>query len=1009
MQSGLISSFEDDNLELSDKQVYHLLNDDSDTLSRFDLPKIFDGYIEVKMKGLPIREDCKFLISYFDNKKRELSRVSTQGCLLEVANRERYLLPEEFFEIEQLNEKLKSSYDEALCWKIIEITKNHTNDRITFKGLSKDESIINVHHVSIDLHMNPDGSATPIPRMNNLSNKAPSLNQEKSLLVISDVINNHQVRYIASKQIIQAYQRIQNIGRIPKENIAKFQENPIAFILEGDESENDLPINVNTFRIIGMGEPYVGYFGSRNLDSPLSPALSPNDPQSEQLEKEINKFCEKASIEQIDNYIDKINMAQSEGSRSIDFENIEIFAEQYNLALELLSNERARKISPSGDVSPGKEESLGTVIQIDPNDTDSISLAKTPSILSAINQNNLNPSNIFEGLAYQPKSYQIAGVNWLIDLYTKNLRGGILADDMGLGKTYQIIAFIYFLLRQEEYQGENQKRILIVAPAILLDNWINEFHKFLPEELYKKLRIYKLRSSNLGRIKEKKNTQEGSYNTFDIKTLLNKDIILTSYATLANYQFSFVDQQFNFGCIIFDEAHNIKNPNAKISQAAKAISSLVKFNVLLTGTPIENELRDLWTLFDVFAPEHFGSWTSFKEEFVNVSEVGLDEKLRQRCSNYLLRRLKKDYLGKELPKKIEKIHEVVFSRGEQDLYESYRDSRVDDAITKIHKLRSFSLHKDLVRNINDDVKLEDFSKSKKLIEILEQIKNNKEKAIIFVMRRTAQDLLCYGLNKHFGLNIQVINGDNSNNAELLLQNFRDSVGFNVIILSTLAAGVGLTVIEANHVIHYERWWNASKEDQASDRVYRIGQSKDVFIHHIIGGLPNNTVSIDQAVHQLISQKRETAGFLIPPKNVSPNEIANEGTISSTPLSLEEKLKLLTWSEFEDLVAEIYRRQGYSIEMTRASGSDYGADVIAYKDNEKLAIQCKHSAHGYTKDQEAIYQLVTEAKDLHKPTKLIAVCNTKFSKTAHREATRHNVELIEMHDLLKKMQELCISL
>ncbi|MFZ7294596.1 SNF2-related protein, partial [Avibacterium avium] len=512
LQSGLISSFEDDNLELSDKQVYHLLNDDSDTLSRFDLPKIFDGYIEVKMKSIPIREDCKFLISYFDNRKRELTRISKQGCLLEVANREKYLLPEEFFEIEQLNEKLKSSYDEALCWKIIEITKNHTNDRITFKGLSKDESIINVHHVSIDLHMNPDGSATPIPRINNLSNKAPSLNQEKSLLVISDVINNHQVRYIASKQIIQAYQRIQNIGRIPKENIAKFEENPIAFILEGDESENDLPINFNTFRrIIGMGEPYVGYFGSKNLDSPLSPALSPNDPQSEQLEKEINKFCEKASIEQIDNYIDKINMAQSEGSRSIDFENIEIFAEQYNLALELLSNERARKISPSGDVSPGKEESLGTVIQIDPNDTDSISLAKTPSILSAINQNNLNPSNIFEGLAYQPKSYQIAGVNWLIDLYTKNLRGGILADDMGLGKTYQIIAFIYFLLRQEEYQGENQKRILIVAPAILLDNWINEFHKFLPEELYKKLRIYKLRSSNLGRIKEKKNTQEGSY------------------------------------------------------------------------------------------------------------------------------------------------------------------------------------------------------------------------------------------------------------------------------------------------------------------------------------------------------------------------------------------------------------------------------------------------------------------------------------------------------------------
>ncbi|KGQ46275.1 SNF2-related protein [Gallibacterium anatis] len=1012
---GLVQSFDGkDTMVMTDEQVYHLLEEEDSVLDRFSLPEVFNGYLGIQMRGLPIQPSCQFLVTFVDERGRAMMGAKQSGCLLLLGNSKQYLLPRHFFDLLSLQQQLMHSYNEALCWKIIEIAKNDVSKKIIFKGLPENDVVTDVHYVSIDLQLHDDGSATPKPRIQNLSQQTQAvadvklLNPDCLLLVISHVQDGHQIRYIAQKDVIMAYRRIQNIGTLSKENLIKFQENPIAFVLEEDESENDFPINFDSFRIIGAGEPYVGYFGSKNLDSPIAAALFSDDKQiKKQVSEKVNKVCQSASTEELETYIQRIQEAQQNHLAEVDFGGEKLYPVEYASALDLLEKMKKEEMI-GGALYADAENDSSLVLQIQPNDEETFKFReKELEKLAAINTANDNPGDLFDHLAFPPKSYQVAGVNWLVDLYQQGFKGGILADDMGLGKTYQLISFIYFLLRRTEFQAEGKKRILIVAPTILLDNWQNEFAKFLPPEVHQKLVIQTLKAGHLSRIKREEHNQQGKYNTFDVDKFLskNQDIIITSYETLANYQFAFVDERFNFGCIIFDEAHKIKNPNAKISQAARAIGSLIKFCVLLTGTPIENELRDLWALFDVFAPEHFGSWKSFREEFINVAEEGLDKKLRECCSNYLLRRLKKDYLGHELPQKIEKTYEVVFSGEEVAQYHQYRHSGLD-AITKLHKLKSFSLHRQLANGEVSNIRLDDFSKSKKLIEVLEQIRQKQEKVIIFVMRRAAQDLLRYGLNQHFGLDIQIINGDNNKNAEHLLHRFRTSQGFDVIILSTLAAGVGLTLTEANHVIHYERWWNASKEDQASDRVYRIGQAKDVFIHHILGTMPNDEISIDKAIHQLISQKRTTAGFLIPPKSVSTNEV---GTMVIPSLSLEEKLGLLEWTEFEKLVATLYRRLGYTVELTPSDSRDYGADVIAYKGSEKLAIQCKHSSNAQAKNQEAVYQLVTEAKDYYSPTHLIAICNTKFTKTTHTLAQQHGIQLIEKEGLIDLIEKTELSI
>ena len=383
----------------------------------------------------------------------------------------------------------------------------------------------------------------------------------------------------------------------------------------------------------------------------------------------------------------------------------------------------------------------------------------------------------------------------------------------------------------------------------------------------------------------------------DIETLnfiSDNNIYITTYKTLQKYQFAWAfmaeDSKIGIECMVYDEAQNIKNPNALQTQAAKAISSLCNFNILLSGTPIENELRDIWCLFDVFDPSFFGSWKNFRKEFVNNTE-NIESRLRQKISNYMLRRLKSDVLD-TLPKKFEpKIDEqnslhyppkyLLFNEEQKKTYFNIVNSN-EPSLSKLRKLRLLSLHPDLINPETSNIEyflkndiLNKYSKTQELIKILDEIKQKNEKSIIFAISKNMQILLKSTLSKKYGLNVHVINGDNNKSTSLknMLDDFRRKEGFNIIILSTLAAGVGLTLNEANHVIHYERHWNPSKEDQASDRVYRIGQTKNVYIYHLISKFDNDKSSFDEGLNKLIMNKKSLSeDTLIPTNGVTEKEL-----------------------------------------------------------------------------------------------------------------------------------------
>lgn len=972
----------------------------------------FTGYMQVKFKAST--RPYSFEIIFLDEQRKKIIDYQLQENFIFYKNHSYLLQLEQYKLIQQIGQyHTQSNHDEM--WAIL-YKAQKSSTIIELINLPKTWDIRETNKLGMDLKINDDGSLTIEPNIYGISKETIEQahyhlieQNQKDCKILNENIDGKSVRQILNHEHLDAYHRLAKVKRVDKKDIAIFLKNPAPFILAGEEIAEDFKIDFTGYRILGMGEPYIGYFGSSPIDSPIAQALISQGDKViiQEIKDKIKGLCQSKTIAEIQQYKEIVEDAQRSNLPQCEIADEIFIAPTYQIVGETLSKFLSR-ISPA---FTGKEDKL--VILIDPNDEITVETVNNRTKrLDDIIIDNQNAEHLFTSFnaEYIPKNYQVCGVNWLIDLYQHGFNGGILADDMGLGKTFQLIGFMDYLLNKKEFIKEG-KRILIVTPTILLDNWISEINKFFKQDFLDDLNILPIRGSHLKNIKSVQHVEgKGSFNTFNIDYVLSRNphIVITTYETLSNYQFSFVDNKFNWSCIIFDEAHKIKNPNAQISQASRAISSSCPFNVLLTGTPIENELRDLWALFDVFDPQHFGSWKQFREEYVAKTE-NIEQRLRAKASKYLLRRLKKDYLH-ELPNKFDKVHYVPFS---QEEYESYQDIRCSsiNAIEILHKLKSFSLYGSLLYKMYN-ITMEDyyFSKIEMLFNILTEIQNKNEKVILFVMNKMTQNLLSYMINQHFNIHVNIINGDSDkkNFVPKALDTFKRQEGFSVIILSTLAAGVGLTITEANHVIHYERWWNASKEDQASDRAYRIGQKKDVYIHYIISKFMENNkeLTLDEAIHQLITNKRETAGFLTPPKNITASEVMDKAGIEA---SLTEKISAISWEDFENLVSRLFVRQGFVCEMTAKSPHEYGADIIARKDDMVLAIQCKHSQKNIVKSEEAIWKLIEYAKEYYQANQLIAVTNTEFNLKATELAQKHQVQLIEKDELESLIQQYHLDL
>ena len=424
------------------------------------------------------------------------------------------------------------------------------------------------------------------------------------------------------------------------------------------------------------------------------------------------------------------------------------------------------------------------------------------------------------------RDYQVDSLNWFESLDYLGF-GGILADEMGLGKTIQTISFLL---------NKKDKLSLIVTPTSLIHNWKSEFEKFAPS-----LKI----GISHGLKKDRLNL---------IKNIYDYDIILTTYGSLRNDLDYYEKIKFDY-CII-DEAQNIKNPLASATDAVKAIDANNKF--ALTGTPIENNLLELWSIFDFIMPGYLYSLTKFNAVFIR-DENKIDN-LKAMIKPFILRRTKKEVI-KELPPKIEKKYFVEMGKSQKNAYGIYVENvkeKLNDKKEIKNKITVFSyLTKLRQLCLDPSLVIEDYKgKSAKIdtcLEILKEQINENNKILVFSQFTSVLNSLGEKLSKN-KISYYYLDGSTKSMDRInLVNDFNNNEDVKVFLISLKAGGTGLNLTSANTVIHFDPWWNPSVENQASDRAHRIGQKNVVEVIKLItkGTIEEKILELQQKKKELI--------------------------------------------------------------------------------------------------------------------------------------------------------------
>jgi hypothetical protein len=481
-----------------------------------------------------------------------------------------------------------------------------------------------------------------------------------------------------------------------------------------------------------------------------------------------------------------------------------------------------------------------------------------------------------------------------------------------------------------------------------------------------------------------------------------------------------------WSAIITDEAQEYKTPSTKVSHALKALTA--RFRVACTGTPVETRLFDIWNLFDFLEPGTLlGSASEFRRNYESSEQDNnlprLKERLKLGMSDaHLLRRNKEDVL--DLPPKHEHYLESDLSQVQVDWHIDLLNRRSGSTpeshpFSILHNLIRVSQHPALVPRF-EPTAAEDAIRScpklESVIECLKEIQRRSEKALIFTRSIDMQQLLALTLEHVFRFPIHIVNGASGKDARRgigssrrsIVDTFRKSSGFNVLILSPDVAGIGLTIVEANHVIHYGRWWNPAKESQATDRVYRIGQTKPVHVYYPVAKHPQRAFpSFDEKLDALlVSRKQLAADFLAP----MPSEEDLQGelldslgaTCRAVPpqqLLTVDDLSKMTWDRFESLVALIEGKHGRNVWLSPKSG-DGGIDVVAQHGSEIRLIQCKHTQWTNAVDKEILMELISSCDAFHGSIgvsgftfKPVLITNSSVPRTVLEFALNRDVEVI----------------
>jgi superfamily II DNA or RNA helicase len=441
------------------------------------------------------------------------------------------------------------------------------------------------------------------------------------------------------------------------------------------------------------------------------------------------------------------------------------------------------------------------------------------------------------------RPYQQQGLAWL-QLLREFGFGAILADDMGLGKTIQTIAHI--LLEKEA--GRLDRPALIIAPTSTLPNWHHEIQKFAPS-----LKVV---------------YSQGSERKKVLGSLSKADVVLTTYPLLVRDKEALGETSYHL--LVLDEAQYIKNARTNAWQAAKQINA--RHKICLTGTPMENHLGELWSLFEFLMPSFLGGSEDFKRRYRTPIETHHSEVARERLARvvrpFMLRRTK-EAVAKELPPKTEVQERIELQGPQRDLYESLRlamSKRVRDEIASkglarsqivvldaLLKLRQACCDPRLVKS--DAAKgVEGSAKLDRLIELVEELRAEGRQAIVFSQFTTMLGLIGQRLNE-LGFEYVTITGDTKDRATPVKRFQNREVP--LFLISLKAGGTGLNLTAAETVIHYDPWWNPAVERQATDRAHRIGQTKPVFVHKLVA-----TDTVEERILELQSRKADLAGALL---------------------------------------------------------------------------------------------------------------------------------------------------
>lgn len=790
------------------------------------------------------------------------------------------------------------------------------------------------------------GNSAPIEIAKRLSH-VPQDNQAGVMHINDEIV-------LFKPEISHAIHQVLQQHVIAKEHVQDFLQSPTAFIQDANiDFDSGFSLRVKGAEV--FCHKYFGDTESSHtkwfdeLDGELLPLTA--------VIKEIK------SEEDLIELYKLIQDAKSVGAAAITFNG-----EVYNIncavpvakVFELIQQNLHIAESPADNFNNQDDEGYNIVLKIEDNDEEVNFSTYSPQNHEELEHPQTSKTTDFscDNLLRTPFDYQAKGIAWILSnfeqgkLSPSHTGGGLLADDMGLGKTFMTLVAIEEIQKRYERLNQDKKPVLVVAPLSLIENWENEVRATFKHNPFEDIVVLQA-ARDLSYFRTNSSFHEtkqyiGQDTTLDqLKYALKVGaqyapeqldragrLVLTTYDTLREFQFSL--SRIDWSMVAFDEAQVIKNPNALVTRAAKALKA--DFKLLITGTPVENSLKDIWCLMDTALPGLLGSWQDFRETYITPINKATNQakrqhsteqftakqgeltniklqvgrKLREVIGFKMLRRCKEDELS-GLPKKV--VFTPVCAGNSQDLLDSsqttvdlqtsatssglvlmsklgqvmagaqlnhYNDwiqsvtkadskTRIKLFLPALQHIKIASIHHALDnQDLNIcDVKAEESCKIMVLDYILDQVKARNEKAIVFAISKRVQCFLSLYLQSKYKIPVNIVNGDTQAvtstsgafSRKQILDYFQSQLGFGVIILSPIAVGVGLTITGANNVIHMERHWNPAKEAQATDRVYRIGQKRQVNVY-LPMALHPQTESFDEKINLLLHKKVDLSSAVV---------------------------------------------------------------------------------------------------------------------------------------------------